>query len=100
MDALSQKIRNVERFNVILKTLSKYGLAEWVQQWSPEFVKQHDNVVWLKPKMNFREVIKKYGYPVVSKEQAQCIYELRTMNISPDIRTKWLTGKGNTSILP
>lgn len=35
-----------------------------------EFVKTIDNVVWLKPKISFREVIKKYGYPVISKEQA------------------------------
>ena len=35
-----------------------------------EFVKTFDNVVWLKPKMRFREVLNKYGYPVISKEQA------------------------------
>ncbi len=32
------------------------------------FVKTIDNVVWLRPKMNFKEVILKYGYPVASKE--------------------------------
>ena len=42
-----------------------------------EFVKTIDNVTWLKPKMRFDEVIKKYGYPVVSKEQAKFIYEYR-----------------------
>lgn len=31
------------------------------------FVKTVDNVTWLKPEMNFMEVIKKYGYPVISK---------------------------------
>lgn len=33
-----------------------------------EFVKTFDNVVWLKPKMNFRKVIETYGYPFFSKE--------------------------------
>lgn len=28
-----------------------------------EFVRGYDNVEWLKPKMNFRQVIEKYGYP-------------------------------------
>jgi 3'-phosphoadenosine 5'-phosphosulfate sulfotransferase (PAPS reductase)/FAD synthetase len=33
-----------------------------------EFVKTFDNVTWLRPEMNFRKVIEKYGYPVISKE--------------------------------
>jgi len=44
-----------------------------------EFVKSYgDRVVWLKPKMRFDQVIKKYGYPVVSKEQAQFVREARS----------------------
>lgn len=39
-----------------------------------DFVKSHDNVKWLKPAMNFKEVIKKYGYPVISKEVAERVY--------------------------
>lgn len=39
-----------------------------------EFVKTIDNVTWLKPKMNFKEVIKTYGYPVASKEIARKIH--------------------------
>ncbi len=42
-----------------------------------EFVKSFDNITWLKPAMNFRDVVQKYGYPVVSKEQAQFIREVR-----------------------
>ena len=38
-----------------------------------EFVKTFDNVVWLHPKMNFYQVIKKYGYPLISKEVSECI---------------------------
>lgn len=33
-----------------------------------QFVKTFDNVVWLKPKMNFKKVIETYGYPFISKE--------------------------------
>jgi 3'-phosphoadenosine 5'-phosphosulfate sulfotransferase (PAPS reductase)/FAD synthetase len=44
-----------------------------------EFVKTFgDRVVWLKPKMPFTQVIEKYGYPVVSKEQSQFLSEIRT----------------------
>lgn len=39
-----------------------------------EFVKTVDNVTVLKPQMRFDEVIKTYGYPVVSKEIAKIVY--------------------------
>lgn len=42
------------------------------------FVKTFDNVVWLKPKMDFKQVIEKHGYPIVSKEVAKKIEEIRT----------------------
>ena len=38
-----------------------------------DFVKSFDNVDWLKPKMNFRQVIEKYGYPFISKEVSECV---------------------------
>ena len=31
------------------------------------FVKTFDNIVWLRPKMNFKQVIEKYGYPFFFK---------------------------------
>ena len=37
-----------------------------------------DNVDVLRPKISFKDIIDKYGYPVVSKEQSQFIYEYRT----------------------
>lgn len=44
-----------------------------------EFVKSYgDRVTWLKPKMNFRQVIEKYGYPMISKEVSQTIAEVRS----------------------
>ncbi len=42
-----------------------------------EFVKTIDNVVWLKPKMKFSEVINKYGYPAISKMTARKIRTLQ-----------------------
>lgn len=43
-----------------------------------EFVKGVENVIWLKPKMNFKKVIEKYGYPFISKEVSQTLYEIKT----------------------
>lgn len=37
------------------------------------FVKSFENVDWLKPKMNFKQVIEKYGYPFISKEVSECV---------------------------
>lgn len=42
-----------------------------------DFVSTFDNVEFLKPKMNFRQVIEKYGYPVISKEVSECVYGAR-----------------------
>ena len=33
-----------------------------------QFVKSYDNVTILRPEMNFRQVLDKYGYPIISKE--------------------------------
>lgn len=42
-----------------------------------EFVKTWDNVDWLKPKMNFKQVIEKYGYPFISKEVSEAVWGAR-----------------------
>lgn len=42
-----------------------------------EFVKTYSNVTWVKPKMNFRKVIDTYGYPFVSKEISEKVYEVK-----------------------
>lgn len=39
-----------------------------------KFVKTFDNVTILRPEMRFDEVIKKYGYPMISKEVSRYIY--------------------------
>lgn len=57
-----------------------------------EFVKTFDNVTWIKPKMPFTEVIKKYGYPIISKETAAKIRKLRHGNLSDKYRNYLLNG--------
>ena len=42
-----------------------------------QFVKTWDNVDWIKPKMTFKQVIEKYGYPFISKEVSECVYGAR-----------------------
>lgn len=54
-----------------------------------EFVKTIDNVIWVKPKMNFKEVLEKHGYPVVSKEVSQKIYQYRTAKSEKTKHTRW-----------
>ena len=42
-----------------------------------QFVKQFNNVDWIKPKMTFRQFIERYGYPLISKEVSECVYGAR-----------------------
>lgn len=42
-----------------------------------QFVKSFDNITILRPKMRFDEVIKKYGYPLISKEVSECVNQGR-----------------------
>lgn len=42
-----------------------------------KFVKTFDNVDIIKPKMNFKQVIEKYGYPFISKEVSKRVSEYR-----------------------
>lgn len=46
-----------------------------------QFVKTFDNVTILHPKMRFDEVIKTYGYPIISKDVSQQIYEVNASSI-------------------
>lgn len=43
-----------------------------------KFAMKQPNVVTVRPAMRFDEVIKKYGYPIISKEVAQKVYEVRS----------------------
>lgn len=55
-----------------------------------DFVKSQKNITIIRPKMTFRQVIEKYGYPVISKEIANTVDGARKGQIS---RLKKLNGE-------
>jgi len=55
------------------------------------FVKSTPNIEWVRPKMKFHEVLRKYGYPVVSKKVAQYIKEVQRAKTPGIVRLR-LTG--------
>lgn len=57
-----------------------------------EFVKSFDNVTWLRPEMNFREVVTKYGYPMISKRVSLHVSVARR---NPDGKVAQLFVPGN-----
>lgn len=54
-----------------------------------DFVKTFDNVTWVKPKMPFTKVIEKYGYPIISKEQACYIDQYRNTKSEKLRSVRW-----------
>lgn len=42
-----------------------------------KFVKTFDNVTILRPEMRFDQVVKEYGYPVISKAVSRCVHDAR-----------------------
>lgn len=61
-----------------------------------EFVRTFENITWLKPSMNFKEVVNHYGYPMISKEVSQYIFEARTTK-SEKVLNLRLHGRNNTN---
>lgn len=71
----------------------------------PEILKfvntfKNNGLVTLRPKKKFREIINQYGYPIVSKENSQKIYEIRTTKSTKLLNkrlngndTPWKSGK-------
>lgn len=57
-----------------------------------EFVKNTQNIEIIKPKKNFKKVIKEYGYPIISKETASKIRKLRHGNLSHKYRNYLMNG--------
>lgn len=47
----------------------------------------------IKPDMNFKEVLTKYGYPIISKEQSQFIYQYRNAKSEKTKATRWYGNK-------
>ena len=56
-----------------------------------EHVKTFDNVEWIKPKKNFKQIILEYGYPCVSKEVSQKIYDFKRTK-SDKLKDRYLNG--------
>lgn len=57
-----------------------------------EFVKGYDNVVWVKPKMTFVDVLTKYGYPIVTKNIARQVHDVQTLGWGNCFATKTFDG--------
>lgn len=57
-----------------------------------QFAKSKKNVTVLRPKLSFKQIIEKYGYPVTTKEQSQYIYQYRT---AKSVKTKDTRLNGN-----
>ena len=58
-----------------------------------EFVKQTPNVEIIRPKMNFKQVIEKYGYPMFSKETAETVDGARKYLREYERKNKLLTDR-------
>ena len=69
LDLVRQDFPNVEA--VFVNTGLEYPEIQ-------RFVKTFDNVTILRPTMRFDEVIRKYGYPIISKDVSGAIGEVRT----------------------
>jgi 3'-phosphoadenosine 5'-phosphosulfate sulfotransferase (PAPS reductase)/FAD synthetase len=63
-----------------------------------EFVKTIDNVIWVKPKKNFRQVIEEDGYPVISKNVSRFVRDLKNPTdkneVTRNLRLTGMSGSG------
>lgn len=79
----------------IQKFVNEY--ADWLRR---EFPRVTVNLVRLRPKMNIRQVVTKYGYSIVSKEVANCVWLARKSGNSTRmarLRGELLDRDGNPS---
>lgn len=56
-----------------------------------EFVRGFNNVDWIRPKMSFKQVIEKYGYPVIGKDVANKVLCVR--NVLEKLKKTHATGR-------
>lgn len=47
-----------------------------------EFVKTFPNVIIVRPKHSFKKILTKYGYPIISKEVAECVHHAKKFILS------------------
>lgn len=83
-------IREVCRYDEIPAVFCDTGL-EYPEV--REFALSKADVI-LRPKMTFKQVIEKYGYPVISKEQSQGIYEYRHTKSAKLREIRWNGDRG------
>lgn len=58
-----------------------------------KFVRSCENVITIYPKMTFKQVVEKYGFPLVSKKVSRSVKELRNPHKdNPNIRNLYMTG--------
>jgi 3'-phosphoadenosine 5'-phosphosulfate sulfotransferase (PAPS reductase)/FAD synthetase len=62
-----------------------------------DFVKSFDNVQIVKPKYSFVQVIKAYGYPIISKEQSRYLSDIKNPKVCQKLKDIRL-GNGNFTI--
>lgn len=65
-------------------------LVKFVKSFDKDLIEE--TLIELRPDMTFKEVLTKYGYPVVSKSQAFAIRKLTTQNLTLKYRNKLLHG--------
>ena len=70
--------------------------ADWLRR---EFPRVTIELVRLRPKMNVRQVVRKYGYPVVSKETSFRARKLRYQHLTEDYRSSQMERLGKWEIL-
>ncbi|APQ41971.1 aminotransferase V [Clostridium phage Clo-PEP-1] len=65
-------------------------------------LREYPDVVIIRPEMKPKDIIKKYGYPVISKANASILYKLNNYKLKPEYRDKLLNGneKGKVGTLP
>jgi len=66
-----------------------------------DFVRSYgDKVTWIKPKLSFRKVIEKYGYPILSKDNAEKLQQLREHKSQKTINRRLYGDEKGNGMLP
>lgn len=72
------------------------------QEW-PEivkFVRGYENVEIIRPRYKVRDIVEKYGFPLISKEVSEYVYEARTCKEGSRLRDKRLGRFGDAFAIP
>lgn len=72
------------------------GYAAWLRR---EFSRVTINLARLRPKMNVRQVIERYGFPVISKEVSFRVRKLRYQHLTEEYRVGQMKRLGKWEIL-